>query len=446
MRKKNLAGDGFPFKDLLNPIIAPLVTEFHSEARSRVYPPESVVFMMVGSVLSRDNSLNSAVLRNNMHRFQQGLDPASVNTSAYSDARGRLHPEVLLQAFKQMAVGASEQIEPNKFWEGLKPHLIDGSTITTNDTLENQEQFPQHGMQKDGVGFPILRIELLQSLDSGMIRSAAFGPYQGKETGEMALARKIFPDLEKNSLLIGDRYFPSYFTMAELMNNGSHGLFQAHAARDVDFRKGAKLGKKDHLVEWDKPPKPSWMSVEDYKKYSDVLIIREVDISGEVDIGERFVVVTTLLDNTIFTKAKLAKFYKKRWKIESALKDLKDTFNMNHIAANTPEIVEKVFWSYMLSYNILRWHILNAAVLYKTTIDKISVKTASTVITENSSLILASTQETRPKLFANLYYQFVQVPVGMRPGRSEPRAVKKRPKPFPRLNEKRSDWHERTNS
>jgi hypothetical protein len=446
MWKKNLDDDGFPYKDLLNSIIAPLIAEFQPDARSRVYPPEAVVFMMVGSVLSKNSSLNAAVVKNNMHRFQQGLDPASVNTSAYSDARSRLDSKILLQAFKQMAIGANEQIEPSKFWEGLKPKLIDGSTITTNDSPENQEVFPQHGMQKDGIGFPILRIEILQSLESGMIQSAAFGPYKGKETGEMALARKIFPDLEKGSLLIGDRYFPSYFTMAELINNGSHGLFQSHAARDVDFRQGKQLGKKDHLVEWDKPSRPSWMSPEEYKKYPDSLTIREVDISGEIDIGERFIVVTTLLDSVIFTKSKLSKFYKQRWKIESALKDLKDTFNMHHISANSPEIVEKVFWSYMLSYNVLRWHILNAAYLYKTTIDKISVKNASNVITANSGLILSSKKEEFPKLFANLYCQFVQVPVGMRPGRSEPRAVKKRPKPFPRLQEKRSDWHERRTS
>ena len=92
---------------------------------------------------------------------------------------------------------------------------------------------------------------------------------------------------------------------------------------------------------------------------------------------------------------------------------------------------------------MLRWHILNAAILYGTSIENISVKTAAKIITQNGLSILTIEQKNLPELFADLYFQFIQVPVGMRPGRSEPRAVKRRPKPFPRLHEKRSDWHAR---
>ena len=73
------------------------------------------------------------------------------------------------------------------------------------------------------------------------------------------------------------------------------------------------------------------------------------------------VVVTNLLDAAKFTKSKLSKYYKKRWKIEVALKDLKNTFKMSHINAKTPEMVEKIIWAHMRAYNILRWHMLNAA-------------------------------------------------------------------------------------
>lgn len=400
---------------------------------------------MVASILSRDDSLNSAVIRNNKDRVQQGLDPASMNTSAYSDARGRLELGVVLQAAAQIAYETDLRLTLDEFWGILIPFIIDGSTATANDTPANQEVFPQHGMQQEGIGFPILRLEILQSLKSGMIRGAAFGSYKGKETGEMALARQLFPVLEKNSLLIGDRYFPSYFVMAELIKRGAHGVFQSHAARDLDFRHGQQLDTLDHIVEWIKPQKPSWMTQEEYDHYEQKISVREVDISTEINKGERFVIVTTLMDNNNFSKLKLSEIYKHRWKIESALKDIKDTFNMGHIDAKSPEMIEKVFWAHLLSYNILRWHILNAAVLYETTIDKVSVKTASTIMTENGGLILSTPKEGLPKLFADLYYQMTQVPVGMRPGRAEPRVVKKRPKPFPRMQEKRSDWHAKRN-
>ena len=126
-----------------------------------------------------------------------------------------------------------------------------------------------------------------------------------------------------------------------------------------------------------------------------------------------------------------------------ALKDLKDTFKMFHINAKTPEMVEKIIWAHILAYNILRWHILNAATLYGSHIDNVSVKTAARILIANKIAILSSQQSNRPALFAALYEQMVCVPVGNRPGRSEPRAVKRRPKPFPRLHGKRSDWHKR---
>jgi hypothetical protein len=153
------------------------------------------------------------------------------------------------------------------------------------------------------------------------------------------------------------------------------------------------------------------------------------------------VVVTTLLDHQKFTKNRLVKFYKKRWKIELALRDLKDTFRMAHIDAKTPEMVNKVLWSHIMAYNSLRWHMVNAAILYHKKVENMSVKTSSRIVTENKNAIMNSHDGNRAALFAALFEQMVCVPVGNRPGRSEPRAVKRRPKPFPRLHGKRSDWH-----
>ena len=62
--KIKLSSDGFPFTDFLNPIVAPLIAKHHAEARSRIYPPEVVATMMVSSILSGDDSLNSAVIKN----------------------------------------------------------------------------------------------------------------------------------------------------------------------------------------------------------------------------------------------------------------------------------------------------------------------------------------------------------------------------------------------
>lgn len=440
MRKKNLTKDGFPVREHLGPILGPLIREYHAEIRERLYPPEVVVFAMVTGILARDKTLFSAVIRSNADRIQQGLEVGSMNTAAISDARSRLHPEVLKKASCELASLITKHIPADSFWEGFVPYAIDGSTVTATDTLANQAEFPQHGSQQAGSGYPLIRLVVLQSLMSGCIHRLEYGAFQGKDTGEMSLARRALQDLDENALLIGDRYFPSYFTMADLIQKNVNGLFQTHASRHVDFRRGIQNGVLDHLVDWDKPPRPSWMSLEVYSQYPDHIRLREVDVTRETGTGEKMVIVTTLLDSKKYSKKKLSKFYIKRWKIELALRDLKDTFNMAHIEAKTPDMVEKVLWSHILAYNSLRWHMANAAILYETKIEKISVKTAARLVTENQSSILNSTENERPALFAALYAQMVTVPVGNRDGRSEPRAVKRRPKPYARLRGKRSDY------
>ena len=434
---------GFPFRDLINPVISPIIARCHPDARSRIFPPETVVFTYISGALSGDKSLKSAVIRNNAERALQGLAPSSLGTSSLSDARHGLDTDVLREATRGYASTTQSQFEESVFWEGLTPYAIDGSTVTANDTPENQARFPQHANQSEGAGFPLIRMLLLQSLRSGMVADFAFDAFKGKETGEMALARRVMGNIGENDLLLGDRYFPSYFIMADLVARGAHGVFQSHAARGVDFRRGRSLGKRDHVVEWIRPQRPSWMKIEEYEAYPPSLNLREADVTHESRQPTAFVIVTTLIDSEKYSKRKLAKFYRKRWNIELALRDLKTTFHMDHIAANTPEMVEKGFWGHLLAYNMLRWHMLNAATLCEVPIENVSVKTAATIMMQNSALIMQCTEETKAHTFAVVYFQMTQVPVGKRPDRKEPRAVKRRPKARERLNESRSAWQQR---
>ena len=442
-RKKKLRAEGFPFRDELLPVLAPLVAEFHPDARDRIYPPEVVACAMVSGVLSRDDTQRAAVARNNADRMQRGLEPASLGTAAFSEARSKLAPEVLIGTARTIAERVGGKLPGGDMWKGMKPFVIDGTTLTASDTIENQRRFPQSATQAEGVGFPILRVVVVQSLATGMIRDLAIAPFTGKGTGEMALAREVMPSIPENALLLGDRYFPSFFLLADLIRRGIHGVFPMHAARDVDFRVGKWLSMRDHLVAWDKPPRPAWMTKQEYAKYPDSIEMREIEVHEKRAGRERLVLVTTLLDAKAHPKADVARMYRKRWKIEIALRDNKDTFGLDRINANTPAMIEKIIWAHVLAYNVLLWHMLNACSLFDVELENVSVTAAATVLTVSTPLILAASPEDRPRLFSFLYLQIVQVPVGKRPGREEPRAIKRRPKPRKLLKESRKAWHQR---
>jgi hypothetical protein len=391
-RKKKLAANGYDFKDSLGPILQPDLDRFQvANSRVRIYLPQSVVFCELAAILSGEDTLSSAVIRNNQDRIEQGLPPASTSTASYSDARKRLPPQIFSETSHALVVHTLNRVGAHPLWGSLKPKAIDGSAITTDDTQKNQKKFPQHGKQKTGVGFPLIRAVLLQDLSTGMVENFAYGAFKGKETGEMALARQLLPGLKSGDMLLGDCYFPSYFLLADLLKKGVEGVFPMHFARQVDFRKGHQLHHLDHIVNWQKPVKPSWMSAQTYEQYPGEITLRELDISKEVsqrkETAERFVVVTSLLDDALYPKTTIAKFYQKRWQIELAFRDLKSTFHMEHVKAQSPEMVDKVIWAHILGYNVLRWHMLNASQLFEVPIEHVSVKTAARILTEAAHLI-----------------------------------------------------------
>jgi len=81
-------------------------------------------------------------------------------------------------------------------------HLLDGTTVSTPDTLTLQAKFPQPKAQKPGLGFPMIRMVVLMSLATAMVGGMAMGPYAGKETGETALFRQRLVELDIRALKI----------------------------------------------------------------------------------------------------------------------------------------------------------------------------------------------------------------------------------------------------
>lgn len=414
--------------------------EFHPNSRERTYAPEVTLSCLIAGVLARDLSLLSCVVINNRNRLVQKLLPASSNTGSFAEARDRLDSRLVVQCAERLASNTLGNSKPDKIWSGFQPFVIDGTTLTADDTVENQSKFPQHGKQEKGVGFPIMRAVFLSSLATGMVHGFSHGPYKGKETGEMALARNVFPKLPESSLLLGDCYFPSYFVLAMLKKRGIQGLFPIHFARQVDFRRGKRIGPKDHLVVWVKPARPGWMSLEEYESYPPDLELREVCLAKETNRKKPFVVVTTLVESDRFPKIKLANMYKKRWKIEVSLRDFKVTFSLQHVNAKKPKTIELLIWVHILSYNILMWHLQNASHLTGIPYDEMGVKNAARVISNYSPLIIFAKPRQVRKILTQMYLEISKCRVGQRPDRVEPRAVKRRPKPCARMHTSRQDW------
>lgn len=335
--------------------------------RERVYTPWTTLLMFIKQSISPDKSCKNIVTENVAKYLSEGKAAPSNNTGPYTKARERLPEKTINDLAKIVGTMAEEKTSKGLKWRGKNVKGIDGTTLLMPDTKENQEVFPQHGQQAEGVGFPITRLVEIMSLSTGVVLDYAMAPYQGKGTGESSLLREIFDNIKSDDVILGDAYFPSYFFLCDVLQRGADGIFQGQGKRSYDFRKGDSLGKKDHIVEWEKPQRPIWMSKERYRAYPDRICIREFKVNGKI-------YVTTFLNSKEFNKKELADLYQLRWLCEVNLRSIKTIMKMDMLSCKTPDMVRKEIDIHLLAYNIIRVIIAEACCKYSGTPNQISFK------------------------------------------------------------------------
>ena len=306
------------------------------------------------------------------------------------------------------------------------------------DTPENQAAYPQPASQKAGLGFPLIRLVGLISLSCGAVLAVALGPYSGKKTGETALLRQLYGQLQAGAVLLADALFANYWSLAGLLAQGVDAVCRHDGKRLVDWRQGRRLGQKDHLIIWHKPAQPRWMPKRVYRQIPDTLVLREVCVAV-TQPGFRtrqVVIVTTLVDAQAYSKAELAAAYRCRWHVELDLRAIKVVMGMDILRCKTPAMVRKELWMHLLAYNLVRTLMAEAAVAAGVPPRQLSFKGTLQTLNAFAAVWNLATCP-RPQLYQALLKAVATHRVGDRPNRIEPRAVKRKPKPMTFLTEPR---------
>jgi hypothetical protein len=441
LRQRLQRSAGFPISRLLSPddVDAAVAAEGYS-FRERLYPPLVTIWVFLGQVLDQDHSCRQAVLRLAAWLAVQGRALCSTVTVAYCRARIRLPEGIMARLTRQTGHNLEDKSPHEWRWFGRRVRIADGTTLSMPDTAANQKAYPQSRRQKRGVGFPIVRVVVIFSLAVGTVLDAAFSPYQGKETGETALLRSLLYNLKPGELLLGDRYFANYWIIALAQALDLDVVFRQHQLRKVDFRRGRRLGQDDHLITWEKPQRPQWMTKAYYAALPATLTLREVRL--RIPKGKKrtktIVVVSTLRDAGHYAKGELQALYRLRWQAELQLRSLKTTMQMDILRCKTPAMVRKEIWAHFLVYNLLRTALAQAAENQQQKPWQISFKGTLQALSAFGGF-WPSAEPVNPDAYYDDFLQvIVEHRVGDRPDRLEPRAKKRRPKPYPLLNESRS--------
>ena len=408
---------------------------FFGDTPRSIFTPALTLWAFLSQVLEDDKSCRAAVSRVLALRVATGQEPCSEDTAAYCRARAKLPATVLQRLAVQAGRNLEKQAPKEWLWQGRHVTLVDGTTLTLPDTPGNQAAYPQLSSQEPGVGFPILRMVVLLALGTACLLDLAYGPYEGKETGETALLRRLLADVAPGTILLADRYYCTYWLVALAQARGLDVVFRMHQLRDYDFRRGRRLGPDDHVVTWHRPQRPDWMDEATYATMPLTLTVRELRVSITTP-GCRtpeLIVATTLTDAGAYAKEEVADLYHERWHVEPDIRVIKQTLKMEHLRCLTPFMIDKEIWVHFLGYNLTRKASCQAALLHEVDPRQVSfTATKQTLNAARSQLTQAAAAE-RVRQSKLLLWQLGTERVGNRPDRCEPRVVKRRPKPYKHL-------------
>jgi hypothetical protein len=171
------------------------------------------------------------------------------------------------------------------------------------------------------------------------------------------------------------------------------------------------------------------MDDKQYQIYPDYIQIREFKVNGKV-------YVTTFLNQKEYCKPELAWLYGLRWQCEINLRSVKSIMRMDMLSCKTPEMVRKEISVHFLAYNFIRIIMAEACSRYSGIPNQVSFKGTMQLINQFMPFLLKNSSSGN-EAYDKMLSLIVKNKIGKRPGRSEPRMVKRRHKPFPLLHKAR---------
>ena len=317
--------------------------------RERDLPAPVVVYYVIALALYMRSSYRE-VLRCLLEGVQWLLDPSAAvkvaGKSGISQARSRLGPEPLQKLYETIVAPIAEKKTKGAWYREWRLISLDGSTLDTADTLENEKAFGRPGASRGATAFPKIRFVTLLENGTHVLWAAKMSNYR---TDEITLAQDVVPALRKGMLCLADRFFPSYKLWRKAAHTGAELLWRTrqNARLDVDQRlpDGSYLSR-------------IYASTSDRRNQRKGIVVRVIDyhLKDVKDAEPIYRLITTILDPTQAPAKELAALYHERWEIETALDELKTHLRGAQIVlrSKTPELVKQEFWGLLMAHYAIR--------------------------------------------------------------------------------------------
>ena len=404
--------------------------------RNRQYGPVITVLHFLAQAIQREESFAATwqdLWTPLVAEFPR-IDLRGSDLSGLTHARKRLPRKVMEHLANQFCLKAEKMNLPK--WKGFRLLAIDTSTVSMPGDRELFDHFGVHKARTTTVRYPLGTFATLLSVGSSLILGYRFGPF---DPGGVATSRPLFSHLGPEDLLLADRGFAGSPSLASIKVTGAEFLMRKNGRLIVENLPVIKrLGSNDFITE---------LTMNKLAREKDPTLPKKVRVrifkahwktpSGE-KVTEWF--ITSLEDAQRYKKRTLAKLYHERWQIETSYLEFKQVFHADILRSKTVDNICKEFSAHILSYQLVRLLIHEAAEKHKKKATEISFLNATRWTLSFSCKMAYSPARRLPFMYERLLDAIAGNEIDIRPGRLEPRAMSREPKRYPRLNTTRPVW------
>jgi hypothetical protein len=362
-------------------------------------------------------------------------DVEKPNSGSLAKARARIPLAVwkaLVSAVGALAAACGAACDT---WRGLRVVLMDGTCLSMPAEHGLFKYFGTSGNARNKGRFPLARMVVLGLARSRTILAYAIGIYIDSET---ALARTLLQQLKHGDLLIADRFFASAHAYALYLKHDVQFITRMHQRVKLSkLRKLRIYSRNDMVVEM--PVNARYRKL--HPELPEKVVVRVIRARiGSRDGRGWLYVVTSLVSAADYPAEEIVARYAERWSIETLFREFKVQLSADVLRSKTPDGIQKEIAARVVALNVVRTLMLQAAVQEHVDPLRISfVETVRTILSFAPAFALRNL-ERLPALNRKMLAEIARETVPLRPGRQEPRMIRRETKHYPTLRLTRAQW------
>jgi len=403
--------------------------------RTSPFQPAAVVRSMVYRGLHPDKSIRNVI--EDLGADEVFGEGKSITESAWCQARSRLPEGLYRKMVKRKAADAKERFATGWHLFGRNVSIFDGTTVSMPDTPDLVEAFGYANSKHGHSRFPVGRVGAFMNGAIPVITDYQIESYQ---TSEIQIFREMLPFLEEESIWIADRHHSNYVNFVLSKDYGLDWVTRLHSRRD-----GRKLAKEGEPIGENQWLVTLHLSKETRRQYPNMDLPETITVRlirhdyNDNGTDKTIWILTSLLDPQRYPKEEIVEAYRSRWGIETHYNHLKTTLDMAVLRSKTSKNVRSEIGATMLAHNLVWMLIYEAAEYTGESPERISFAAAVKIVLKYSPRICAASSAKRIQLYKSMLKRIIENKNPHRPGRKQPRMVKREKKRYPALKTSREE-------